>query len=39
MCEGNKTVQIAEGLSVSGKTVDNHRTRLMAKLTVHSVTP
>jgi DNA-binding NarL/FixJ family response regulator len=34
--EGHTNGQIAEKLGVSPKTVDNHRTRLMEKLGVHS---
>lgn len=37
IAEGCSNAAIAERLSVSAKTVDNHRTRLMAKLGVHSV--
>ncbi|SEN07590.1 response regulator [Palleronia pelagia] len=37
IAEGCSNAAIAERLSVSVKTVDNHRTRLMAKLEVHSV--
>ncbi|MEP3892146.1 MAG: response regulator transcription factor [Hellea sp.] len=37
IAEGCSNVEIAERLSISPKTVDNHRTRLMAKLNVHSV--
>lgn len=34
---GNTTNEIAKTLSISAKTVDNHRTNLMRKLKVHSV--
>jgi DNA-binding NarL/FixJ family response regulator len=34
---GNSTNEIAETLSISAKTVDNHRTNLMRKLNLHSV--
>jgi two-component system, NarL family, response regulator NreC len=34
--EGKTNAEIAEVLFISGKTVDNHRTRLMEKLGVHS---
>ena len=37
IAEGLTNKEIGERLSVSSKTVDNHRTRLMAKLGVHSV--
>lgn len=37
IAEGCSNAAIAERLSISPKTVDNHRTRLMAKLNVHSV--
>lgn len=37
IAEGCANAEIAERLSISPKTVDNHRTRLMAKLEVHSV--
>ncbi|MEP3275590.1 MAG: response regulator transcription factor [Stappiaceae bacterium] len=37
VAEGNSNAEIAERLSISPKTVDNHRTRLMSKLNVHSV--
>lgn len=37
IAEGNTNAEIAERLSLSPKTVDNHRTRLMAKLGVHSM--
>lgn len=37
LAEGNSNAEIAERLSISPKTVDNHRTRLMAKLGVHSM--
>lgn len=37
VAEGCTNMHIAERLSISPKTVDNHRTRLMAKLGVHSV--
>lgn len=37
IAEGCSNDNIAERLSISPKTVDNHRTRLMAKLNVHSV--
>jgi DNA-binding NarL/FixJ family response regulator len=36
IAEGCANADIAERLSISPKTVDNHRTRLMAKLKVHS---
>ena len=34
--EGKTNAQVAELLFISPKTVDNHRTRLMEKLRVHS---
>jgi len=37
IAEGCANTEIAERLSISPKTVDNHRTRLMGKLNVHSV--
>ena len=37
LAEGCTNPEIAERLSISPKTVDNHRTRLMAKLKVHSL--
>lgn len=37
IAEGCSNAAIGERLSISAKTVDNHRTRLMAKLGVHSV--
>lgn len=37
IAQGCSNGAIAERLSISPKTVDNHRTRLMAKLGVHSV--
>ncbi|MCC1493652.1 response regulator transcription factor [Cognatishimia sp. F0-27] len=37
VAEGCSNAAIAERLSISAKTVDNHRTRLMAKLGVNSV--
>lgn len=37
LAEGNSNAEIAERLAISPKTVDNHRTRLMAKLRVHSM--
>lgn len=37
IAEGCSNATIAERLSISAKTVDNHRTKLMAKLKVHSV--
>ena len=37
VAEGNSTKQIAERLSISVKTVDNHRTNLMRKLNIHDV--
>ncbi|WP_085880647.1 LuxR C-terminal-related transcriptional regulator [Antarctobacter heliothermus] len=37
IAQGCSNAAIAERLSISAKTVDNHRTRLMAKLGVHSV--
>ena len=37
IAEGNTNLEIADRLSLSPKTVDNHRTRLMAKLGVHSM--
>lgn len=37
IAEGLTNKEIGERLSVSSKTIDNHRTRLMAKLGVHSV--
>ena len=37
IAEGLSNLEIAERLSISPKTVDNHRTRMMAKLGVHSV--
>ena len=36
--EGKTNAQIAEVLFISPKTVDNHRTRLMEKLGIHSTT-
>jgi len=36
IAQGCANVAIAERLSISPKTVDNHRTRMMAKLGVHS---
>ncbi len=37
VAEGNSNAEIAEQLSISPKTVDNHRTRMMKKLNVRSV--
>lgn len=37
IAQGCSNAAIAERLAISTKTVDNHRTRLMAKLKVHSV--
>lgn len=37
VADGHTSADIAERLSISPKTVDNHRTRIMAKLNVHSV--
>lgn len=37
IAEGCANAEIATRLSISPKTVDNHRTRMMAKLNVHSV--
>jgi len=37
IAEGHKTKQIAEYLSLSPKTVEKHRTNLMKKLDLHSV--
>ena len=37
LAEGSTNAEIAERLSISPKTVDNHRTKLMAKLEVHSM--
>lgn len=37
IAEGSNNGEIAERLSVSAKTVDNHRTNMMAKLDVHSI--
>ena len=37
VAEGCSNAEIADRLSISPKTVDNHRTRLMSKLEVHSV--
>jgi DNA-binding NarL/FixJ family response regulator len=37
VAEGNSTKKIAEKLSISAKTVDNHRTNLMRKLNIHDV--
>ncbi len=37
IAEGCSNAAIAERLSISAKTVDNHRTRMMAKLNVHSI--
>ncbi len=37
IAEGCANTEIATRLSISPKTVDNHRTRMMAKLNVHSV--
>ena len=37
VADGHTSADIAERLSISPKTVDNHRTRIMAKLKVHSV--
>jgi DNA-binding NarL/FixJ family response regulator len=36
LVEGRTNAQVAEVLCISAKTVDNHRTRLMEKLGVHS---
>lgn len=35
--DGCSNAEAAQRLSISPKTVDNHRARLMAKLEVHSV--
>lgn len=37
LADGAINAEIAERLSISPKTVDNHRTKLMAKLKVHSM--
>jgi len=37
LAEGCTNAEIGERLSISPKTVDNHRTKLMAKLKVHSM--
>lgn len=37
ICSGHSNPQIAEALTISVKTVDNHRSSLMKKLQVHSV--
>ncbi len=37
IAQGRANAEIADRLSISAKTVDNHRTRLMAKLGVRSV--
>lgn len=37
LAQGCSNAAIAERLSISAKTVDNHRTRMMAKLNVHSI--
>jgi DNA-binding NarL/FixJ family response regulator len=37
IAEGRSNAEIGERLAISAKTVDNHRTRLMAKLGVRSV--
>lgn len=37
IADGYNNTEIAQRLGVSAKTIDNHRTRLMAKLDVHSV--
>jgi DNA-binding NarL/FixJ family response regulator len=37
VAEGNSTKQIADKLTLSAKTVDNHRTNLMRKLNIHDV--
>jgi DNA-binding NarL/FixJ family response regulator len=37
LAAGNTNSQIAQRLAVSAKTIDNHRTNLMAKLGVHSL--
>ncbi len=37
IAEGLNNGEIAERLSVSAKTVDNHRTNMMSKLDVHSI--
>ncbi len=37
LAEGRTNQEIAQRLSISPKTVDNHRTRMMAKLDVHSL--
>lgn len=37
LARGHSNIEIATRLSISPKTVDNHRTRLMAKLGVHSL--
>ena len=37
VAESNSTKEIAQMLSISVKTVDNHRTNLMRKLNLHDV--
>lgn len=37
LIEGNTNAEVGEILFISPKTVDNHRTRLMEKLNVHSI--
>jgi DNA-binding NarL/FixJ family response regulator len=37
VAEGHSTKEIADKLSISAKTVDNHRTNLMRKLNIHDV--
>lgn len=37
IAEGFSNAEIGDRLSISAKTVDNHRTRMMAKLNVHSL--
>jgi len=37
IAEGHSTKEVAQKLSVSAKTIDNHRTNLMRKLDLHNV--